>query len=54
MKKRRRWPRLALLVATLTGISALSLLGLDLMGIGPNPVPHPTSRTELASITIGK
>ena len=36
MKKRRRWPRLALLMATLTGMGVLSLLGLDLMGIGPN------------------
>lgn len=36
MKNRRRWPRLALLAGTLTTISVLSLLGLDLMGIGPN------------------
>lgn len=33
MKKQRRWPRRALLVVTLSG---MSLLSLDLIGLGPN------------------
>lgn len=36
MQQRRKWPRLALLLATLGGIGVLGLLGLDRMGIGPN------------------
>ena len=33
MKKRRRWPRRVLLVVSLSG---MSLLSLDLIGLGPN------------------
>ena len=36
VKERRRWPREALVVAIIISMSALSLLGLDCMGIGPN------------------
>ncbi|MFT4515930.1 MAG: hypothetical protein ACI89X_002342 [Planctomycetota bacterium] len=36
MKNHRRWPRIALLAATLTLMTVLALAVLDLMGIGPN------------------
>lgn len=36
MKNQRRWSRTTVLAATLTLLTVMGLLGLDLMGIGPN------------------
>jgi hypothetical protein len=36
MMKQRRWPRLALLVATLSLLTVMGFIGLDFMGVGPN------------------